>query len=44
MANRRKDLDVEMESERILSRANPEKQETLLSENEPDPMDGEQTW
>jgi hypothetical protein len=44
MMNRRKDSDVEMESDRILARADPEKQELLLSENEPDPMDGEQTW
>ncbi|XP_076638986.1 tsr1 ribosome assembly factor [Colletes latitarsis] len=29
---------------RILERANPEKQESLESENVPDPMDVEQTW
>ena len=33
-----------MESERILAQADPERQESLMSENEPDPMDGEQTW
>ena len=44
MGTRRKDGDVEMESERVLARADPEKQESLMSENEPDPMEGEQTW
>ncbi|XP_054012596.1 pre-rRNA-processing protein TSR1 homolog [Hylaeus anthracinus] len=31
-------------STRVLERANPEKQESLESENIPDPMDAEQTW
>ncbi len=44
IGNKRKDGDVEMESERILAQADPERQESLMSENEPDPMDGEQTW
>ena len=44
MGTRRKDGDVEMESERVLARADPEKQESLMSENDPDPMEGEQTW
>jgi hypothetical protein len=44
MGSRRKETDVEMESDRVLAKADPEKQESLSSENEPDPMDGEQTW
>ena len=29
---------------RVLDVADPKKQESLQSENEPDPMDAEQTW
>ena len=29
---------------RVLDVADPKKQETLQAENEPDPMEGEQTW
>ena len=29
---------------RVLERADPEKQESLQTENEVDPMEGEQTW
>ncbi|XP_043261297.1 pre-rRNA-processing protein TSR1 homolog [Colletes gigas] len=37
-------MDDEPITIRILERANPEKQESLESENVPDPMDVEQTW
>ena len=38
--------DVEMEDStpRLLEKADPAKQESLDSENVPDPMEGEQTW
>lgn len=32
------------EDVQVLMRADPSKQESLQSENIPDPMDGEQTW
>lgn len=32
------------ETVRVLERSDPAKQESLISENEVDPMDAEQTW
>jgi pre-rRNA-processing protein TSR1 len=40
---RRKD-DVDMDGPVLLAEADPEAQETLVAENEVDPMHGEQTW
>lgn len=41
-----KTLSVEMEEEeeKVLARADPNRQESLASEVVPDPMEGEQTW
>ena len=37
--------DSEMEEDvKVLEKANPGRQESLQSENIPDPMEGEQTW
>ena len=38
------DVDMEDSEVRVLDVADPKKQESLQSENEPDPMDAEQTW
>jgi len=45
-SSRREGVEVEMEasSDRLLESADPKKQESLISENVPDPMDAEQTW
>jgi hypothetical protein len=44
--NRKDGADSEMEAsnDRLLETADPKKQESLVSENVPDPMDAEQTW
>ncbi|KAJ7305288.1 hypothetical protein JRQ81_011205 [Phrynocephalus forsythii] len=36
--------EVMQEDAKVLSKADPSKQESLQSEADPDPMDGEQTW
>lgn len=43
---RRENAEVYIEEsvERLLEKANPAKQESLITENVPDPMDAEQTW
>lgn len=38
------DTQSEVQTIKILERADPAKQESLDSENVPDPMDAEQTW
>ncbi|XP_059476926.1 pre-rRNA-processing protein TSR1 homolog [Neocloeon triangulifer] len=38
------DSKMEDSSDRLLEQADPQRQESLLSENLPDPMDAEQTW
>lgn len=37
-------MDMDENVTRLLEKCDPSKQETLDSENVPDPMDAEQTW
>lgn len=43
-SHRRGDVESMEEGAKVLDTADPEKQESLESENIPDPMDAEQTW
>ena len=46
ITGRRENTDANMEEsgERLLEKADPAKQESLVTENIPDPLDAEQTW